>query len=149
MVWKLDRLGRSIRDLINTVADLEKRSVNFRSLTDDIDTSTPNGAFTFHLFSALAQLERSRISERTKAGLQAARARGRLGGAKPKTTSKQDGQMHTLWQAHKHSAKEIAEQFSVSVPTFFRRMAAFDKAASAPLSEKTAKKLATPRTSRK
>ncbi len=80
VVWRLDRLGRSLRHLIETVADLERRSVAFVSLTEQIDTSTPGGKLVFHLFGALAEFERDLIRERTLAGLAAARARGRTGG---------------------------------------------------------------------
>src|SRR5205823_4258994 len=80
VVWRLDRLGRSLRHLMETVMDLQKREINFLSLTESIDTSTPGGKFTFHLFGALAEMERDLIQQRTKAGLEAARARGRIGG---------------------------------------------------------------------
>ncbi len=79
-VWRLDRLGRSLRHLIETVADLEHRGVAFMSLTENIDTSTPGGKLVFHLFGALAEFERDLIRKRTEAGLAAARARGRVGG---------------------------------------------------------------------
>lgn len=80
VVWKLDRLGRSVRDLITLVSDLQARGVHFRSLTDSIDTSTPAGRFFFHVMSALAEMERELIIERTRAGLAAAREQGRIGG---------------------------------------------------------------------
>lgn len=80
VVWKLDRLGRSVRDLITMVSELQQRGVNFRSLTDSIDTSTPAGRFFFHVMSALAEMERELIVERTRAGLAAAREQGRIGG---------------------------------------------------------------------
>lgn len=83
IVWKLDRLGRSLPHLIETVAALEKRGVGFRSLTEAIDTTTPGGRLVFHLFGALGQFERDLIQERTRAGLTAAAARGRKGGRKP------------------------------------------------------------------
>jgi DNA invertase Pin-like site-specific DNA recombinase len=83
IVWKLDRLGRSLPHLIETVATLEKRGVGFRSLTEAIDTTTPGGRLVFHLFGALGQFERDLIQERTRAGLAAAAARGRKGGRKP------------------------------------------------------------------
>jgi DNA invertase Pin-like site-specific DNA recombinase len=83
IVWKLDRLGRSLRHLIETVAMLEKRGVGFRSITEAIDTTTPGGRLVFHLFGALGQFERDLIQERTRAGLAAAVARGRKGGRKP------------------------------------------------------------------
>ncbi len=80
MVWKLDRLGRSVRDLITLVSELQDRGIHFRSLTDSIDTSTPAGRFFFHVMSALAEMERELIVERTRAGLAAAREQGRVGG---------------------------------------------------------------------
>ena len=83
IVWKLDRLGRSLPHLIETVAALEKRGVGFRSITEAIDTTTPGGRLVFHLFGALGQFERDLIRERTRAGLAAAAARGRKGGRKP------------------------------------------------------------------
>jgi DNA invertase Pin-like site-specific DNA recombinase len=87
IVWKLDRLGRSLRHLIETVAMLEKRGVGFRSITEAIDTTTPGGRLVFHLFGALGQFERDLIQERTRAGLAAAAARGRKGGRKPVVVS--------------------------------------------------------------
>ncbi len=86
VVWKLDRLGRSMAHLIDTVRALEARGVGFRSLTEGVDTTTPGGTLVFHLFGALAQFERDLIRERTRAGLAAAEARGRRGGRKPVVT---------------------------------------------------------------
>ena len=86
IVWKLDRLGRSLPHLIETVSRLEARGVGFRSLTESIDTTTPGGRLIFHVFGALAQFERDLIRERTRAGLDAAAARGRQGGRKPVVT---------------------------------------------------------------
>jgi DNA invertase Pin-like site-specific DNA recombinase len=86
IVWKLDRLGRSLPHLIETVTTLEKRGVGFRSITEAIDTTTPGGRLVFHLFGALGQFERDLIRERTRAGLAAAEARGRRGGRKPVIT---------------------------------------------------------------
>jgi len=86
VVWKLDRLGRSLPHLIETVAALEQRGVGFRSLTEAIDTTTPGGRLIFHIFGALGQFERDLIRERTRAGLIAAAARGRKGGRKPVIT---------------------------------------------------------------
>jgi DNA invertase Pin-like site-specific DNA recombinase len=87
IVWKLDRLGRSLPHLIETVSALEKRGVGFRSLTEAIDTTTPGGRLVFHLFGALGQFERDLIRERTRAGLAAAASRGRKGGRKPVITA--------------------------------------------------------------
>jgi len=86
VVWKLDRLGRSMAHLIETVRGLDARGVGFRSLTEGVDTTTPGGTLVFHLFGALAQFERDLIRERTHAGLKAAEARGRKGGRKPVVT---------------------------------------------------------------
>ncbi len=80
VVWRLDRLGRSLRDLIDQVQELETRSVGFRSITEQIDTTSSGGKLVFHIFGAMAEFERNLISERTKAGLEAARKRGRKGG---------------------------------------------------------------------
>ena len=80
VVWKLDRLGRSLPHLLTTVTDLKARGIAFRSLTEQMDTTTPQGEFLFHIFGALAQFERSLLQERVQAGLAAARRRGRLGG---------------------------------------------------------------------
>jgi DNA invertase Pin-like site-specific DNA recombinase len=87
VVWKLDRLGRSLAHLITTVSDLEKRGVGLRSLTEAIDTTTSGGRLIFHVFGALGQFERDVIRERTRAGLTAAAARGRKGGRKPVVTA--------------------------------------------------------------
>jgi DNA invertase Pin-like site-specific DNA recombinase len=86
VVWKLDRLGRSLPHLIETVRALQTRGVGFRSLTEAIDTTTPGGRLIFHIFGALGQFERDLIQERTRAGLDAAAARGRRGGRKPVVT---------------------------------------------------------------
>ena len=87
VIWKLDRLGRSLPHLIETVSQLEKRGVGLRSLTESIDTTTPGGRLIFHVFGALGQFERDLIRERTRAGLSAAAARGRRGGRKPVVTA--------------------------------------------------------------
>jgi len=86
VVWKLDRLGRSLPHLIETIVALAKRGIGFRSLTEAIDTTTPGGWLVFHIFGALGQFERDLIQERTRAGLAAAAARGRKGGRKPAIT---------------------------------------------------------------
>ena len=88
VVWKLDRLGRSMKHLVETVTELGDRGVGFRSLTEGVDTTTTGGTLVFHLFGALAQFERDLIVERTQAGLKAAATRGRKGGRKPVVTPK-------------------------------------------------------------
>ena len=101
VVWKLDRLGRSLPDLIETVTGLARRGVGFRSLTEAIDTTTPGGRLVFHIFGALGQFERDLIQERTRAGLAAAAARGRKGGRKPAVTDDK------LRRARQHVAKGL------------------------------------------
>lgn len=87
VLWKLDRLGRSVKDLVELVGELEKRGMHFRSLTDAIDTSTLAGRFFFHVMASLAQMERELLAERTRAGLDAAKAAGRVSERKPKMTA--------------------------------------------------------------
>ena len=90
VVWQLDCLGRSLTHLIETVMGLQARGINFRSLTEHVDTSTPGGKCMSHLFGALAEMERDVIRQRTKAGLEAARARGRIGGRSPYTLMREN-----------------------------------------------------------
>lgn len=121
VVYKLDRLGRSMKDLISIVTKLGERGVEFRSLTENIDTTTPAGTFFFHLFGSFAQFERDLISERTKAGLAAARARGRRGGRKRKLSEKQAKLAVKILnedQSLKH--EEVAKGMGVSRATLYR-----------------------------
>lgn len=124
VIWKLDRLGRSLKDLLEIVERLRREDVQLISLTEEINTKSASGELIFHIFAVLAQFERNLIRERTKAGLVAARARGRFGGGKKKTTSQQDKQMRSLWDSGKFTGAEIAKQFGVSEPTFWRRVRA-------------------------
>jgi len=121
--WKLDRLGRSLRDLVNLVAKFQDVGVGFKSLQDNIDTTTPTGKLTFHLFAALAEFERDIISSRTKAGLQAARVRGRKGG-RPKGLSKkaQDKARlaESLYKERERSIAEICNHLHISKPTLYK-----------------------------
>ncbi|WP_052600179.1 recombinase family protein [Aureispira sp. CCB-QB1] len=123
VVWKLDRLGRSLRDLVNLVSTFQDIGVGFQSLHDAIDTTTPTGKLTFHLFAALAEFERDIISTRTKAGLEAARARGRKGG-RPKGLSKkaQDKARlaESLYKENERSISEICNHLHISKPTLYR-----------------------------
>jgi DNA invertase Pin-like site-specific DNA recombinase len=106
---------RSLRDLIEIVARLESDGIQFVSLTEDINTKTASGKLIFHVFAVLAEFERNLIRERTMAGLATARARGRLGGAKKRTTTQQDKQIRALWESGKFTGAEIASQFGISV----------------------------------
>lgn len=120
IVWRLDRLGRSLQHLIETVNSLEARGIGFRSVTESIDTTTPGGKLIFHVFGALAEFERSLIKERTMAGLAAARARGRVGG-RPKKLSKSQVQMvKRAYQDKQTDIKTICETFGISKSTLYR-----------------------------
>ena len=120
IVWRLDRLGRSLKDLIALVEELENRKIGFRSLQESIDTTTSGGKLIFHLFGALAEFERNLIRERTQAGLQAARARGRKGGRRHKLTPDQIAIGRSLAADPKRSVSSICEHLGISRPTFYR-----------------------------
>lgn len=114
VVWRLDRLGRSLKDLVTIITELEERGVAFRSVTEAIDTSTSGGKLVFHLFGALAEFERSIIQERTRAGLAAARARGRKGGRKPKMSTADIRKAWAMLQDPEITKAEVAKHFGVS-----------------------------------
>jgi len=119
VVWKLDRLGRSVKQLVDMVGELHKQGVQFKSLTDSIDTGTPSGRFFFHVMASLAEMERDLIVERTRAGLDAARQLGRKGGRKPKMTdSKIDSAKKLL--ADGVPPRDVAKNLGVSIPTLYR-----------------------------
>ena len=122
VVWKLDRLGRSLLDLINTVKLLEKNNIGFKSLHEAIDTTTPSGQLFFHIFGALAEFERELIRERTKAGLTAARARGRLGGRPKKLSLQQREQMLEHYHGKQLSIDEICRLYRISSKTLYRNL---------------------------
>jgi DNA invertase Pin-like site-specific DNA recombinase len=122
VVWKLDRLGRSLRSLIDFVEDLQKRNVQFKSVTDGIDTTTVAGRFFFHVLAALAEMERDLIRERTNAGLAAARARGRKGGRKPKMSKAQIAHARKLLQDPGITITSVAETFGVNRSTIYRSL---------------------------
>jgi DNA invertase Pin-like site-specific DNA recombinase len=119
VVWKLDRLARSLKQLIETVDDLQRREVGFRSLTEAIDTTT-GGRLIFHIFAALAEFERSIIRERTVASLAAARARGRKGGRPPSLTERDLQIVRAILQDKNLSVAEIAAQVGVTSSTLYR-----------------------------
>src|SRR5687768_12616855 len=106
VVWRLDRLGRSLPHLIATMTDLEERGIGFKSLTENIDTTTSGGKLIFHIFGALAEFERNLIRERTQAGLTAARARGKKGGRPPAMTDRQISITKSLYADRKPSIQE-------------------------------------------
>lgn len=122
VVWKLDRLARSLKQLIETVESLETRKIGFRSLTENIDTTTPGGRLTFHLFAALAEFERSIIKERTTAGLAAARARGRKGGRPPSLNAKDLTAAKALLSDPEITVEEVAKRLKVSPATLYRHL---------------------------
>jgi len=120
VVWRLDRLGRSIRHLIEVVTELGERKVGFRSLTEAIDTGTAAGRLLFHIMGALADFERQLIVERTQVGLAAARARGRRGG-RPRTVTEQQVQvLREMYQTREHTVEVIAKTVGVSRQTVYR-----------------------------
>ena len=126
VVWKLDRLGRSVKNLITLVGDLAQRGIHFKSLTDNIDTSTTSGRFLFHVMASLAEMERELLPERTNAGLEAARKRGRVGGRKrAMTDSKIESAKRLL--ADGVPPKDVAQDLGVSVPTFYRWLPASER----------------------
>lgn len=120
VVWKLDRLARSMRQLIDTVEMLQSKGMGFRSLTEAIDTTTAGGMLVFHIFGALAEFERAMIRERTKAGLDAARARGRKGGRPPKLSKDKLRIAKTLLRDPELSVGEVARHVGVSPATLYR-----------------------------
>jgi DNA invertase Pin-like site-specific DNA recombinase len=122
VVWKLDRLGRSLKHLIDVVNDLNSRGVFFKSIRENIDTSNSGGKLTFHLFGALAEFERDIISERTMAGLAAARARGRVGG-RPTVMNEQKIKLaKQLMSNPSNNANEVAKTLGVSRATLYRHL---------------------------
>lgn len=121
-VWRLDRLGRSMRHLIDVVSDLDGRGVGFRSLTEAIDTTTAGGRLVFHVFAGLAEFERAIIAERTRAGLASARARGRHGGRPPKLSPAQIATARQLYNDRKRTVAEIAGIVGCSESTLYRAL---------------------------
>lgn len=120
VVWKLDRLGRNLRHLITTISELKERGVGFKSLQEGMDTSTPMGMMIFHVFGALAEFERDLIRERVIAGMEAARARGRLGGRPGKLTKARWEMVRDLYNSKQQSVGEICEFAGISKTTLYR-----------------------------
>jgi DNA invertase Pin-like site-specific DNA recombinase len=121
VVWRLDRLARSLDQLIRTVTDLEARGIGLKSLTEAIDTSTPGGRLVFHIFGSIAEFERTIIRERSKAGVAAAKARGRVGGRPSKLTDEQAGHTRNLLAAGS-SVSSVARSMGVSRASVHREL---------------------------
>lgn len=122
VVWRLDRLGRSTIQLIDVVNDIKDRGIDFKSLKENIDTTTPGGKLIFHVFAALAEYERGLIKERTKAGLEAARARGRKGGRPPAIDpgdTKKLRRLYALYDSKQHTIEEIRDIMGISKTTLY------------------------------
>ena len=119
VVWKLDRLGRSVKNLVALISELHERGIHFRSLTDSIDTGTPMGRFFFHVMSALAEMERELIVERTNAGLAAARAQGRTGGRPPALSPDEIARINRLIKKG-YSRKQMSIVYNVSLSTIYK-----------------------------
>lgn len=124
VVWKLDRLARSLPQLIETVAHLEAEGIGFRSLTEAIDTTTAGGKLIFHIFGALAEFERSVIRERTRAGLKAARDRGRTGGRPPALSGADLAAAKAMLSDPAITVAEVAKRMNVSPATLYRHIPA-------------------------
>lgn len=122
VVWKLDRIGRSMKHLIELIEFFNAQDIEFVSLQENIDTSTPTGRMLFHIMAALAQFEREMIQERTQAGLEAARARGRKGG-RPRVDSEAVQRAIKLYDSKEYTVKEIEEMTGVSRSTLYKRLA--------------------------
>ena len=121
VVWRLDRLGRSLTNLIELMTTLDEKRIGFKSLSEQIDTTTSGGKLIFHIFGALAEFERELIRERTRAGLAAARARGRQGGRPKKLdTAKKIAMAQALYDAGEHSIHDICQTLGVSRATLYR-----------------------------
>lgn len=120
VVWRLDRLGRSLVDLIQSIKQLNEKGIGFKSLQESIDTTTSGGQLIFHIFGALAQFERELIKERTQAGLNAARARGRLGGRPILLNSRQIKKLKEHYKKGDLSVNEICKLFNITKPTLYR-----------------------------
>lgn len=127
VVWRLDRLGRSLKHLVATLSDLGQRQVGFRSLTEAIDTTAAGGALLFHIIGALADFERQLIVERTQAGLSAARARGRHGGRPRKVDDAKIALIRQLYDSREHSVDTIASMVGVGRTTVYRSLAPTDR----------------------
>jgi DNA invertase Pin-like site-specific DNA recombinase len=122
VVWRLDRLARSLSQLIQTVEQLDERKIGFRSLTEAIDTTSPGGRLVFHIFGAIAEFEREIIRERTRAGLAAARSRGKRGGRPPALGPREIQQARAMLRDPEITVAEVAQRLGVAQSTLFRHL---------------------------
>lgn len=120
VVWKLDRLGRTLKQLIELVMSFDQQGIGFKSLKETIDTTSSTGRLVFHIFASLAEFERDIIQERTRAGLDAARARGRTGGRPKALNPKQAAQAKLLYESREHSIKDICDTLGISRGTLYK-----------------------------
>jgi len=124
VIWRLDRLSRSLKDLIEMVIQLESREIALKSLHESLDTSSSSGKLIFHVFGALAEFEQNLIRERTQAGLQAARARGRLGGRPKSLSNDKQALALKLYEQKEHTIAQICQMMGISKPTLYKYIAA-------------------------
>jgi len=127
IVWRLDRLGRNLSHLIETINSLSSRGVSFRSLTESIDSSTPSGRLVLHIFASLAEFERALLRERTKAGIESARARGRLGGRPKVLDEKRIAMLKTLTGNPEAKINDIARVLGISRSSIYRYLSDLDE----------------------
>lgn len=120
VVWRLDRLGRSLKDLITKISYLDERKIGFKSIQENVDTTTSGGKLVFHIFGALAEFERELIRERTRAGLAAARARGKNGGRPKKLDAKKIKMLQSLFNDKSNSLADILTTMHISKSTLYR-----------------------------
>jgi DNA invertase Pin-like site-specific DNA recombinase len=120
VVWRLDRLGRSLKDLIEWMNYLDQQGIALKSLQESIDTSTATGKLVFHVFGAMAEFERNLIKERTQAGLSAARARGRVGGRPKRLNADKRKLAIRLYNEEQHTIDEICEMMGITKPTLYK-----------------------------
>ena len=120
VVWKLDRLGRNMKDLVRLINLFQERGIAFRSLTEAIDTSTPGGMLTYNIFASIAQFEHDLLVERTAAGMAAARARGRHGGRPPKLSDENKEEICRLYRSNVMTMEQLAKIFDVSKTSLYK-----------------------------